>query len=252
MPKKARRKVLMVLHHLGDRAIPFVRCLEKAGLEVIHNPLDRWPTEDELIAVLPGVFATIAGGEPYTDRVFRNAKDLQIVARYGVGYDKIDVAAATRHGVMIAMAFGTNHEAVADSAFTLMAALVQKTVMHHVRVKEGGWGMDIHPGLWRMTVGIIGLGRIGKAMARRCPGFEMRVLAYDIRPDIVFATIAGGEPYTDRVFRNAKDLQIVARYGVGYDKIDVAAATRHGVMIAMAFGTNHEAVADSAFTLMAA
>jgi len=149
--------------------------------------------EDELIAALPGVFATIAGGEPYTDRVFRNAKDLQIVARYGVGYDKIDVAAATRHGVMIAMAFGTNHEAVADSAFTLMAALVQKTVMHHVRVKEGGWGMDIHPGLWRMTAGIVGLGRIGKAMARRCPGFEMRILAYDIRPDIVFAKKHGIE-----------------------------------------------------------
>lgn len=182
-----KRKVLMGVYHLGERAIPSIRRMEDAGLEVIRNPHDRWYTEDELIAVLPGVFATFASVEPYTDRVFREAKDLQIVARYGVGYDKIDVAAATRHGVMIAMAFGTNHEAVADSAFTLMAAIVQKTVTHHLRVMGGGWGLDIHPGLWRMTVGIVGLGRIGKAMARRCPGFEMRVLAYDIRPDIAFA-----------------------------------------------------------------
>jgi phosphoglycerate dehydrogenase-like enzyme len=187
MNTKPKWKVLMAVHHLGDRAIPFIRRMEEAGLEVIRNPHGRWYTEDELIAALPGVFATFASVEPYTDRVFREAKDLQIVARYGVGYDKIDVAAATRHGVMIAMAFGTNQEAVADSAFTLMAAIVQKTVTHHLRVKGGGWGLDIHPGLWRMTVGIVGLGRIGKAMARRCPGFEMRVLAYDIRPDIAFA-----------------------------------------------------------------
>ncbi len=187
MNTKPGRKVLMGVYHLGDRAFPFIRRMEEAGLTVIRNPLGRWYTEEELIAALPGVFATLAGVEPYTDRVFREAKDLRIVARYGVGYDKIDVEAATRHGVMVAMAFGTNHEAVADSAFTLMAAVVQKTVTQHLRVIGGGWGFDIHPGLWRLTVGIVGLGRIGKAMARRCTGFEMRVLAYDIRPDTAFA-----------------------------------------------------------------
>ncbi len=187
MSTRPNRKVLMGSYHLGDRAVPFIRRMEEAGLEVIRNPFGRIYTEDEVIAALPGVFATFASVEPYTDRVFREATDLQIVARYGVGYDQIDVAAATRHGVMVAMAFGTNHEAVADSAFTLMAASVQRTVTHHLRVRGGGWGMDIHPGLWRLTVGIVGLGRIGKAMARRCRGFEMRVLAYDIRPDVAFA-----------------------------------------------------------------
>jgi D-3-phosphoglycerate dehydrogenase len=180
-------KVLMAAYHLGDRAIPFIRRMEEAGLEVIRNPFGRTCTEEELIAALPGVFATFAIAEPYTDRVFREAKDLRIVARYGVGYDQIDVAAATRHGVMVAIASGTNHEAVADSAFTQMAALIQKTVQHHLRVKSGGWGLDIHPGLWRLTAGIVGLGRIGKAVARRCRGFEMRILAYDIRPDLAFA-----------------------------------------------------------------
>ncbi len=187
MNARPKRKVLMGAYHLGDRAIPFIRRMEEADLEVVRNPFARIYTEDELVTALPGVFATFASLEPYTDRVFREARNLQIVARYGVGYEKIDVAAATRHGVIIAMAFGTLHEAVADSAFTLMAALSQKTVTHHLRVKGGGWGLDVHPGLWRMTVGIVGLGRIGKAMARRCPGFAMRVLAYDIRPDIAFA-----------------------------------------------------------------
>jgi len=182
----AKRKVLLALYHLGERAVPYVQRLEGAGFEVICNPHQRWYAEEELIAALPGVFATIAGAEPYTDRVFREAKDLRIVARYGVGYEKIDVPAASRHGVLIAMAFGTNHEAVADSAFSLMAASVGTVVGHHLLVKGGGWRIDLHPGLWRATVGIVGLGRIGKAVARRCRGFEMRILAYETQPDAAF------------------------------------------------------------------
>ena len=182
----AKRKVLLALFHLDERAVPYVRRLEGAGFEVHCNPHKRWYTEDELIAALPGVFATIAGAEPYTERVLREATDLRIVARYGVGYEKVDVAAATRHGVLIAMAFGTNHEAVADSAFTLMAASVGNVVGHHLLVRGGGWRIDLHPGLWRATVGIVGLGRIGKAVARRCRGFEMRILAYETQPDAAF------------------------------------------------------------------
>lgn len=182
-----KRKVLFTLHYLGERGAPYIARLEQEGFEVICNPLGRMYTEAELIDALPGVFATIASSEPYTERVFREATDLRIVARYGVGYDRIDVAAASRHGVVIAMAFGTNHEAVADWTLGLMGALVQKVLQHHLRVMGGGWGFEAHPGLWRSTVGIVGLGRIGKAVARRCRGFEMRVLACDPEPDAAFA-----------------------------------------------------------------
>jgi len=193
MPTSAKRKVLMATFQLGDRALPFIRRLEEAGLEVVRNPFNRTLTEAELIELLPGVFATFASVEPYTDRVFQGAPQLEVVARYGVGYDQIDVKAATRHGVLVAMTFGMNHEAVADSAFTLMAALIYRSVAMHQSVKEGLWGSNFRPGMWRMTVGIIGLGRIGKAMARRCKGFEMRVLAHDIRPDHAFIKAHGIE-----------------------------------------------------------
>lgn len=187
MSASSHLRVLMALHHLGERVTPYVRRLEREGFEVIRNPVGRCLTEDELVEILPGIFATIAAIEPYTDRVFEAARDLKIVARYGVGYDQVDVAAATRHGVAVAMAFGTNHEAVADSTLTLMAAMVGNVIQHHLTVSRGGWGMEIHPGLWRATVGIVGLGRIGKAVARRCRGFEMRILAYDAVPDVAFA-----------------------------------------------------------------
>jgi D-3-phosphoglycerate dehydrogenase len=182
-----KKKILWAVSHLGEREIPFIRRLEEAGFEVVRNSLGRVYSEDELITALPGAFATVASVEPYTERVFQAARDLRVVARYGVGYEMIDVAAATRHGVVVAMAFGTNHETVADCTLALMAALVRNVVANHLRMKSGGWRSDTCLGLWRSTVGIIGLGRIGKAVARRCRGFEMEILAYDPVQDTAFA-----------------------------------------------------------------
>ena len=97
----------------------------------------------------------------------------------GVGYDHIDVAAATRHGVAVAMAFGTNHEAVADHALALMAAVAHRIAEYDRRVRAGGWGTLHHGRLHGATVGIVGFGRIGRAVARRCQGFDMEVLVDD-------------------------------------------------------------------------
>jgi D-3-phosphoglycerate dehydrogenase / 2-oxoglutarate reductase len=155
--------------------------------------IERLLTEDELIERLPGVVAAIAGGELYTERVFASAPALRVVARFGVGYDRVDVAAATRHGVAVAMAFGTNHESVADYAFALAIGLALEILPHHHRVAGGGWGCGFHPGLWGRCMGIIGLGRIGKAMARRCRAFEMRLLAADPLADEAYAAANGIE-----------------------------------------------------------
>lgn len=182
-----RRRVLVCVNHLADREAPYLARLERAGFVVERNRLGRHYTEDELCQVLPGVFATIAGGEPYTDRVLTAAKDLKVIARFGVGYDNVDVAAATRHGVAVAMAFGTNHESVADGAFALMAGIAGDLVRRDQMVRSGGWGAAFHRGLWRSTVGIVGLGRIGQAFARRCRGFDMRLLGYDPAPNTTWA-----------------------------------------------------------------
>ena len=114
-------KVLVVPSLLASRPSAYLTHLEAAGLEVLRSPLGRPYGEAELIEGLRGVFATVAGIEPYTERVLREAPDLEVIARFGVGYDQIDVPAATRHGVYVAMAFGANHETVADLALGLMA-----------------------------------------------------------------------------------------------------------------------------------
>ena len=182
-----KKRVLLALYSQGERLTAYARQLEESGFEVRRNPHRRFFTEDELCEALGGVFATVAGNEPYTERVFRAATGLKVVARWGVGYDQVDVPAATRHGVAVAMAFGSNHEAVADCTLALMGAVTEKLIIHDRRVKAGGWGYEPHRGLWRSTVGIVGIGRIGKAVARRCRGFEMRVLAHDVQPNMAFA-----------------------------------------------------------------
>src|SRR5690606_19394230 len=101
------------------------------------------------------------------------------VARLGVGYDQIDLTAAQRHGVAIAMAFGTNHEAVADMTLTLMAAGTHRLIEYDAKIRRGEWGTFYHGRLHGTTVGIVGFGRIGRAVAKRCQGFNMQVLVAD-------------------------------------------------------------------------
>jgi D-3-phosphoglycerate dehydrogenase / 2-oxoglutarate reductase len=186
-------KVLCNIQQLHGRPAVFLAPLRAAGFDIVMNEKDRLLNEAELIERLPGAIATIAGGEFYTERVFAAAPELRVVARFGVGYDRVDVAAATRHGVAVAMAFGTNHESVADYAFALAIGLALELLPHHARVAGWGWGCSFHPGLWGRCMGIVGLGRIGKAMARRCRAFDMRLLATDLMPDEAFAAANGIE-----------------------------------------------------------
>jgi D-3-phosphoglycerate dehydrogenase / 2-oxoglutarate reductase len=200
----AATKVLCNIQQLFGRPATFLAPMREAGFDIVMNEKDRLLSEAELIERLPGAIATIAGGELYTERVFATAPELRVVARFGVGHDRVDVAAATRHGVAVAMAFGTNHESVADYAFALAIGLALELLPHHARAAGGGWGCSFHPGLWGRSMGIVGLGRIGKAMARRCRAFDMRVLGTDPVADQAFAAAHGIELMTlDDLLRQA-------------------------------------------------
>ena len=186
-------KVLATIPWFKTRSAPEFERLREHGCEILINEKERAYNEAELREVLPEINATIAGSEPYNDRTLAVAKSLKVIARVGVGYDMIDVAAATRQEVPVAMAFGTNHEAVADHAFALLAAACNQLPTYHQQIVEGRWGARFHRSLWKGTIGIIGLGRIGRALARRCAGFDMRILATDIAPDADYATGNGIE-----------------------------------------------------------
>ncbi|MCC6628237.1 MAG: phosphoglycerate dehydrogenase, partial [Chloroflexi bacterium] len=168
--------------------------LRDHGLAVVHRvpPTGRY-TEDELLTLLPGVAATVASAEPYTRRVLAGAPDLRIIARVGVGYDAIDLAAATEHGVAVTTTPGTNEKAVADFAFGLLLTVARAIPANMAAVRAGRWQRVIGPDVAGATIGIVGLGLIGKEVARRARGFDMRILAYDVQRDEAFARATGVE-----------------------------------------------------------
>src|SRR6266404_2659603 len=173
----------MTLAHLGG---PYEESLRGAGFELVYPTRPLQLTEDELLQDLNGVCGVLAGSEPYTRRVLSANPSLRVIARAGVGYDAVDLAAATEHGVAVAIAPGTNQDAVAEHTFALILALAKNVVAQHPAVKAGQWPRQANLPLRGRTLGIAGLGRIGKAVALRGEAFNMKLIAYEPFPDQTF------------------------------------------------------------------
>jgi D-3-phosphoglycerate dehydrogenase len=184
-------KVLIAPIALAKLQAPFVSLLRDAGFELVYPERPGQLTEDELLQHLKGIEASIAGSEPYTRRVLAAHPQLRAVARAGVGYDAVDVAAATEHGVAVSITPGTNQDAVAEHTFTLILALAKGLISQHLSVKAGGWPRGVTIPLRNRTLGVIGLGRIGKAVALRGAAFGMKLIAYEPFPDKEFVAKHG-------------------------------------------------------------
>jgi phosphoglycerate dehydrogenase-like enzyme len=180
-------KVLIAPMTLAGLDGAYARVLREAGLELIYPDVGAQLTEAQLLEWLPGIKAALAGSEPYTARVLRTHPQLRVIARVGVGYDAVDVEAATKLDCAVTITPGTNEGSVAEHAFSLMLGLARELVPQHLALKAGGWPRRATLPLRGRTLGIAGLGRIGKAVALRGAAFGMRLLAYDPFPDNAFA-----------------------------------------------------------------
>lgn len=168
--------------------------LRAKGWEVEFNHKGKNLSEDELIEMLPGVSAAIAGSDKFTARVFESVDSLKCVSRVGVGFDAIDTEAATKAGVVVTTSpVQELFEAMADMTFGLMISVSRKIALADHTLKSGQWNRMnlLGPHLFRQTLGIIGLGRIGKEVARVARAFKMRLLCYDVVRDDAFAEEVG-------------------------------------------------------------
>jgi phosphoglycerate dehydrogenase-like enzyme len=163
--------------------------LSEAGFELVYPPAARQMTEEELFTLLPGCVASLAGSEPYTRRVIAAAAHagLKVIARAGVGYDAVDVQAATDHSVVVTYAPGSNHEAVGEHAMLLVLALAKNLIWQHRETAAGNWPRKAQHPVREKTLGIVGLGRTGRATALRALAFRMNVIACDPFVDGEFA-----------------------------------------------------------------
>lgn len=167
---------------------PHVDILRKEGFEVRFPREVPLLTESVLLEAMHKAEAVIAGGsDPYNASVLDRLPDLRVIARFGVGYERVDVEAATKRGIAVTITPNGNHEAVAEHAMAFLLALTRHIVRNDRDVRQGRWEKDMLIPLRGKTLGIVGLGRIGKSLAVRAAAFKLHVLAYDPYPDIAFA-----------------------------------------------------------------
>ena len=186
-------RILIAPAQLAGLESAFVAALRNAGFELVYPKRRAQMVEAELIEALSGVKAVVAGSEPYTRRVLDAQPQLKVIARAGVGYDAVDVVTATERGIAVSITPNTNQDAVAEHTFALILALAKDIVPQHQGTVAGHWPRKANLPLRGRTLGIAGLGRIGKAVAIRGHCFGMKLLAYEPFPDHAFLKQYGVE-----------------------------------------------------------
>jgi glyoxylate reductase len=182
MSTQGKPRVLL-MHPILD---PGPAILAEAA-EVVPYPPDRPLDEASIRSHAEGCTGIVSQVmDPIRETVL-STPGLKVVSNVAVGYDNIDVAAATAHKVMVTNTPGVLDDTTADFAFTLLMATARRVVEADYFIRQGqfrGWAIDMMLGndIYGATLGIVGIGRIGRGVAHRAKGFNMRVLYYDPNP----------------------------------------------------------------------
>ena len=179
-------KILVTPRSVTRHGHPALDALSEAGYQAVFSTPGRFPTEDELMELLPGCVGYLAGVEPVTARVLDAAKDLKVIGRNGVGIGNIDLAAAERNGIVLCPAVGANSRGVAELTVGLMLSLVRSIPFSDAAMKTRQWERRKGIELQGRTLGLIGCGMIGRRVAQFALAFEMKVVAYDPCPKADF------------------------------------------------------------------
>ena len=166
---------------------PHFPMLEEAGFTVLQGSreLNLW-NEDDLISELQDCVAVIAGSEPFTPRVLKASPKLRVIARTGVGFDAVDLPTCDAQGVVVATTPGVNHHSVAEHTIAMLMGLARGFPELDRKVRVGDWVRMQRPRVLGCTMGIVGLGRIGQAVATRAVGLGLKVLACEPYPNHEF------------------------------------------------------------------
>jgi D-3-phosphoglycerate dehydrogenase len=168
------------------------RTLEAFADEVVYNETGKPLQPGEILARLEGVDGYVAGLDYITTEVIEKAPAcLKVISRYGAGVDRVDLPACKRRGIIVTNTPGTNAVAVCELAFALMLCTARNIPRLHKAVEAGEWPRNEGTELNGKTLGIVGLGAIGKNLAKRAVAFGMTVIAYDPFFDEAFAVSNG-------------------------------------------------------------
>ncbi len=184
-------KVLITPEALVRADGPHISLLNEAGFEIAFPENAQFTRglgdEKEGVEVLSGVDAVIAGSEHITAWMLDRLPQLRVIARNGVGYDRVDVPAATARNIVVSITPKSIHEAAAEHALALLLAVSKHIVSSDRAMRAGQWRQGLIEPVRKKTIGILGLGRIGRSMAIRSAALGMTMIAHDAFPDKAFA-----------------------------------------------------------------
>ena len=189
----SNRKVVITQQFFDEESVAY---LKANGCDVTVAKLpggkpDGGLSHDELVGLLGGANGWIVGHAPVTRELLAALPDLSVISRRGVGYDRVDVEAARDLGRVVAIAVGGNEAAVADLAIGLMLSVGRRIGESQEAMKAGKWSILMGTDLTRKTVGLVGLGRIGRQVVQRLKAFDTRILIAAPRPDEEYAQAMG-------------------------------------------------------------
>jgi len=172
-------RILLTTTSYQDIPGPHHELLESTGIEIVK---ERGPLSEQQMLELVGNFdAILCGDDAITRAVLEKASPrLKILSKYGIGVDKIDVKAATEMGIPLSFCPGVNHTTVAEHTFALLLGLNRQLVEEVNFTRAGQWKRLTGHEIMGKTIGVVGLGRIGKEVVIRARAFGMKVIGYDV------------------------------------------------------------------------
>lgn len=179
-------KVLISSRSFGKIDSGAIELLKNQGLEPVINPHGKKLNEQEIIDLLDNSVGIIAGTENITEKIISYNDKLKVISRYGIGLDNVDLKAAEQKNILVFNTPETPKIAVAELSVSLILNLLKKIVNVDKNAKNNQWKPEIGNLLSGKTIGIIGLGRIGKQLVKFLQPFNLKILAYETKPDKEF------------------------------------------------------------------
>jgi D-3-phosphoglycerate dehydrogenase len=181
-------KVLISSKSFGKTGSEGIGILKNAGLELVINTTGKKLNEDEFLKMADGVVGIIAGTEKITQKVISETDSLKVISRYGVGMDNVDLDTAYKKGVLVYNTPDAPTDAVAELTLSLILNLLRKISVSDNNIRKNTWKPALGNLLSDKTVGILGLGKIGKKVVQLLEPFNVEFLAYELKPDKSFTS----------------------------------------------------------------
>ncbi len=191
-------KILITPRSFASFSDKSLKMLTERDYKIKRNNTGRPYKKEEMLKLIKGIDGIIIGIDELSAEIIEEADELKVISKYGTGLDNIDINMATNKKIVVTNTPTANIDAVADLAFGLILSLARRVPEADRKTKSGKWGKIIGKSVWEKTIGIIGLGKIGRQLVKRAKGFEMNILAFDI----------------------VKDKKFVQKYGIKYVNLE--------------------------------